>query len=158
MLSLRLPSCSNRGFSLLEMIITATILMILAGAVIPMAKNGVRREKELELRRSLREMRYAIDTYKVAVEQQKVVAPPVENAGYPESLEILVEGAPSIGKTTKVRFLRRLPVDPFTGKAEWGLRAVTDDADSSSWGGSSVFDVYSLSQGTGMNGIPYKKW
>lgn len=140
------------------MIITATILLILASAVVPMAKNGVRRQKELELRRSLREMRYAIDAYKLAADQQKIKNPPIENAGYPESLEILVEGAPAIGKTTKVRFLRRLPVDPFTGKPEWGLRAVTDDADSSSWGGSSVFDVYSQSQGTGMNGIPYKKW
>jgi len=142
----------------MEMIITATVLLILASAVVPMAKNGIKRQKELELRRDLREMRYAIDAYKQAVEQQKVKAPPIENAGYPESLDILVEGVPAMGKTAKVRFLRRIPVDPFTGQQEWGFRSVTDDADSTSWGGSSVFDVYSLSRGTGFNGIPYKKW
>ena len=148
----------SRGFTLLEMVITATMLLILASAVIPMAKNGVRRQKELELRRSLREMRLAIDAYKLAVDQQKIKLPPPENNGYPESLEILVEGTPAMGKTTKVYFLRRIPVDPFSGKPEWGLRAVTDEPETTSWGGSSVYDVYTKSQGKGMNGIPYRNW
>jgi general secretion pathway protein G len=148
----------GRGFTLLEMITTLTVLLILASAVVPMARNGVRREKELELRRALREVRVAIDTYKAMADQQKIKAPPLENNGYPESLEILVEGAPLTGRTTKMRFLRRIPVDPFIGKAEWGLRSITDDPDSTSWGGGTVFDIYSTAPGKGMNGIPYREW
>jgi general secretion pathway protein G len=147
-----------RGFTLLEMLTTLTVLLILASAVVPMAKNGIRRQKELELHRALREMRMAIDAYKTQVDQQKIKAPPLENNGYPESLDILVEGAPMMGKTAKMRFLRRIPVDPFLGKAQWGLRAVTDEPDSTSWGGGSVFDVYSEAQGTGLNGVPYREW
>lgn len=147
------------GFTLLELVVTATVLLILASAVVPLAKNSLRREKELELRRDLREMRMAIDTYKAAVDQQKIKPPPQENNGYPESLESLVEGAPLTGSPSrKMRFLRRVPVDPFTGKAEWGLRSISDDPDSTSWGGGSVYDVYSLAQGTGSNGKPYKDW
>ncbi len=148
----------TRGFTLLEMLTTVTVLLILASAVVPMAKNGVRRQKELELRRSLREVRLAIDSYKTQVDQQKIKAPPLENNGYPESLEILVEGAPMMGKTLKMRFLRRIPVDPFLGKAEWGLRSIADEPDSTSWGGGNVFDLYSMAPGTGMNGIPYREW
>ena len=147
-----------RGFTLLEMLTTLTVLLILASAVVPMAKRGVQREKELELRRDLREMRLAIDAYKAAVDQLKIQAPPLENNGYPESLEVLVEGAPMMGKTTRMRFLRRVPVDPFVGKAEWGLRSITDEADATSWSGGSVFDVYSTARGKGMNGIPYRDW
>ena len=148
----------TRGFTLLEMITTVTVLLILASAVVPMAKNGVRRQKELELRRSLREVRMAIDSYKTMVDQQKIQPPALENNGYPESLEILVEGAPMMGKTMKMRFLRRIPVDPFIGKAEWGLRSIADEPDSTSWGGGNVFDLYSMAPGTGMNGIPYRDW
>lgn len=147
-----------RGFTLLEMITTVTVLLILASAVVPMAKNGIRRQKELELRRSLREVRLAIDSYKTMADQQKIKPPPLENNGYPESLEILVEGAPLMGKTLKMRFLRRIPVDPFLGKAEWGLRSIADEPDSTSWGGGNVFDIYSMAPGTGMNGIPYREW
>lgn len=148
----------SRGFTLLEMITTVTVLLILASALVPMARNSVRRQKELELHRALREIRLAIDSYKSMVDQQKIKAPPLENNGYPESLEILVEGAPMMGKTMKMRFLRRIPVDPFVGKAEWGLRSIADEPDSTSWGGGNVFDVYSQAQGTGMNGIPYRDW
>jgi len=148
----------SRGFTLLEMITTVTVLLILASAVVPMARNGIRRQKELELRRSLREVRLAIDSYKTMVDQQKIKPPALENNGYPESLEILVEGAPMMGKTLKMRFLRRIPVDPFLGRAEWGLRSIADEPDSSSWGGGNVFDLYSLAPGTGMNGIPYREW
>ncbi|HLO68981.1 MAG TPA: prepilin-type N-terminal cleavage/methylation domain-containing protein [Holophaga sp.] len=148
----------QRGFTLLEMLVTATVLVILASAVVPMAKNGIRRQRELELRRVLREMRTAIDTYKEMADQKKIKAPPVENQGYPESLEILVEGTPAMGKDAKVRFLRRIPVDPITGRAEWGMRSVSDDPASSSWGGGCVFDVYSLATGTGSNGKPYREW
>lgn len=148
----------NRGFTLIEMAVTATVLAILASAAVPMVKNGMRRQRELELQRVLREMRDAIDAYKASADQQKIKAPALENNGYPESLEILVEGASTSKATMKIRFLRRIPIDPFTGKAEWGLRALTDDPGSTSWGGHSVFDVYSLSQGTGSNGVPYREW
>jgi len=148
----------SRGFTLLEMITTVTVLLILASAVVPMARNGLRRQKELELRRSLREVRLAIDSYKTMVDQQKIKPPALENNGYPESLEILVEGAPMMGKTLKMRFLRRIPVDPFLGRAEWGLRSIADEPDSTSWGGGNVFDIYSQAPGTGMNGIPYREW
>jgi general secretion pathway protein G len=140
------------------MITTVTVLLILASAVVPMAKNGLRRQKELELHRSLREMRLAIDTYKTMVEQQKIKPPAVENNGYPESLQELVEGVPLTGKTMKMRLLRRIPVDPFLGKPEWGLRSASDEPDSTSTDGNGVFDVYSLSTGTGMNGVPYRNW
>ena len=149
----------NLGFTLLEMLVTCTVLVILASAVIPMAKNGIRRERELDLRRDLREMRRAIDDYKAKVDQQKIKPTSVENLGYPESLEILVEGVQMKDKATgKIRFLRRIPVDPFTNKAEWGLRSVTDDPTSTGWGGSNVYDVYSLAPGVGSNGIPYNQW
>ena len=148
----------RNGFTLLEMLVTVTVLAILASAVIPMARNGIRREKELELRRDLREMRLAIDDYKNKVDQQKIKAPAPENNGYPESLEILVEGQTMTGKTTKMRFLRRIPVDPFTGKPDWGLRSITDDPTSTGWGGGNVYDVYSLAPGVGSNEIPYKQW
>jgi len=143
----------------MELVVTATVLLILASAVVPLARNGLKRQQEIELRRSLREMRLAIDDYKKQAEQQKIKAPPADANFYPESLEVLVEGVPATGSTSrKIRFLRRIPVDPITGKAEWGLRNSNDDANSTSWGGSHVYDVYSLSQGTGMNGIPYREW
>ena len=150
---------SQAAFTLMELVITCTVLLILASAVIPMAKNGIKRQKELELRRDLREMRLAIDAYKLAVEQQKIKPPPVENMGYPESLDILVEGAQASGSLSgKFRFLRRIPVDPFTGHTDWGLRSINDEPTSTSWGGGNVFDVYTQAKGTGMNNISYRDW
>lgn len=149
----------QRAFTLLELVVTATVLMILASAVVPLARNGLKRQQELELRRSLRELRGAIDEYRKQAELKKIKSPPADANFYPESLEILVEGVPAAGSASrKVRFLRRIPVDPLTGKPEWGLRNSNDDANSTSWGGSHVYDVYSLSHGTGMNGIPYREW
>jgi general secretion pathway protein G len=149
----------QRAFTLLEMLVTVTILAILASAVFPLAKNGIKRQKELQLRRGLREMRLALDAYKSAVDNQKIKAPAPENNGYPDSLEVLLEGALQTGRSSaKIRFLRRIPVDPFTGTAEWGLRSINDEPDATSWGGSNVFDVYSLAPGTGLNGVPYKDW
>jgi len=143
----------------MELVVTATVLMILASVVVPLARNGLKRERELELRRSLREIRMAIDDYKKQAEQQKIKAPPADANFYPESLELLVDGVPAIGSSNrKIRFLRHIPLDPMTGKAEWGLRNSNDDPDSTSWGGSHVYDVYSLSTATGMNGIPYREW
>lgn len=149
---------AQHGFTLLEMAVTATVLLILASAAIPMAKNGVRRQKELELQRDLRTMRDALDSYKQMADQRKIKAPPAENNNFPESLELLVEGVPTDKASVKIRFLRRIPIDPFTGKAEWGMRSITDDPGSSSWGGGNVYDVYSQAPGTGSNGIPYREW
>lgn len=148
------------GFSLLEMLITATCLLILASVMVPMAQNSLKRQKELELRRSLREIRTAIDNYKAAVDQGRIKPPPQENMGYPESLAILVEGAPLLNANSSgnVRFLRRVPLDPMTGRDDWGLRSINDEPNSTSWGGGNVFDVYSQSRGTGFNGIPYREW
>ena len=147
------------GFTLMELVVTATVLMILASVVVPLARNGLKRQHELELRRDLREMRMAIDDYRRQAETQKIKAPPVEANFCPESLQLLVEGVPATGSLSrKVRFLRRIPIDPFTGKAEWGLRSTTDEANSTSWGGGHVYDVYSLSNGIGMNGVPYREW
>jgi general secretion pathway protein G len=149
---------TQRGFTLMEMLVTATVLAILASAMVPLARNGVRRQKELELRRDLRELRTAIDAYKAAADGNKIKGPPPENNGYPESLDILVEGVPVTGRNGKVRFLRRIPVDPLTDQAEWGLRAMGDDPEASGWGGGNVFDVHSLAPGKGSNGIPYRDW
>lgn len=147
-----------RGFTLMELLATATVVAILASATVPLVRNSLQRQKELELRRSLREMRMAIDNYKKMADNGQIKPPPPENAGYPESLESLVEGVNLNGKTGRIRFLRRIPVDPFTGNTEWGMRSINDDPNATSWGGGNVFDVFSKSQGTGFNQIPYREW
>ena len=148
----------SRGFTLLEMITTVTVLLILASAVVPMARNGVTAPEGAGTAALPPGGAPGHRRLQDQVDQQKIKPPALENNGYPESLEILVEGAPMMGKTIKMRFLRRIPVDPFLGKAEWGLRSIADEPDSTSWGGGNVFDLYSLAPGTGMNGIPYREW
>ncbi len=130
-------------------------MTILALAVLPMARITVRREKERELRRDLWEMRDAIDRYKDAADRG-MFQTKLGTEGYPPDLDTLVKGVDVGGK--KVRFLRRIPVDPMTGKDEWGLRSMTDDPDSDSWGGQNVFDVYTKSEGTAIDGTKYKDW
>lgn len=147
------------GFTLMELLVTATVLLVLASATVPIMKNSLQRQRELELRRTLREMRMAIDTFRADAAAQKIKAPPAEANFCPESLEQLVEGVPATGSASrKIKYLRRIPVDPFTGRAEWGMRNTSDDPNSTSWGGNHVWDVFSQAQGTGMNGIPYKEW
>jgi len=156
------PSRTESGFTLLELIITLAIIAILAAGTIPVARNMIKREKEMELRRNLRELRKAIDSYKIACESG-LVGPldrKIEDECYPQTMDILVEGIhpPNKGDST-VRFLRRIPRDPFTGKSEWGFRSVQDDPDSTSWGGQNIFDVYSKAQGTALDGkTQYKDW
>ena len=199
----------QRGMTLLELIIACAILMILATAAMPVARFTVKRQKEAELHRALRDMRDAIDRYKDAADRGRIRVE-VGTEGYPPDLQTLVSGvdvvsqgttgaplgagvaagvgiggaaggagtgtlfgatnpastfntAPGSGTGTlpvsqHLRFLRQIPIDPMTGRAEWGLRAVQDDSDSSSWGGRDVFDVFSLSQGTGLNNIKYSDW
>jgi general secretion pathway protein G len=151
----------SRGVTYLELIATATILLILASAILPMGKVAVQRQRELELRRELRTMRRAIDQYKQAVDQGQIGGTDVKlgSEGYPESLETLVKGVRRVGTVDrKLKFLRRIPVDPMTGAAEWGLRCYQDDPDSTSWCGDNVWDVYSKSTAKGLDGTTYNTW
>ena len=145
----------ERGLTLVELIVTVTILSILASAAVPVTMFTVKREKERELRHDLWEMRDAIDHYKDAADMHAFQTK-VDSQNYPPDLETLVNGVEV--QLKKVKFLRRIPVDPMTGKAEWGLHSMQDDPDSDSYGGQSVFDVYSKSQGTGLDGTKYSTW
>ena len=131
------------------------IITILTGAVIPIARMRVKREKEHELRRDLWEMRDAIDHYKDAADRNAFRVK-VGTNGYPPDLQTLVDGVDVQGK--KVRFLRVIPVDPMTGKAEWGMRSMEDDPKTDSWGGQNLFDVHTNSQGTAIDGSKYSDW
>jgi general secretion pathway protein G len=156
----------QNGFTLLEIIIVITILSVLTAAAVPMVRNAVKREREADLRLALRQLRQAIDRYKKFNDDTNGAAIPIEwktQSGYPKELKLLVDGfipANVVGTSgNKVRFLRRLPIDPMTGKAEWGLRSYKDEPNSTSWGGEDVFDVYSKSDATPLNGIgKYKDW
>jgi general secretion pathway protein G len=151
----------SRGVTYLELIAVATILMILASAVLPMGRIAVQRQREIELRRDLRVMRDAINRYKLAVEQGQIGGTDVKlgSEGYPDDLEALVKGVRRVGAVDrKLKFLRRIPVDPMTGTAEWGLRCYQDDPDSTSWCGDNVWDVYSKSTAKGLDGTPYNTW
>ena len=146
------------GYSLVELVMVAAVMIILAATVLPVARYTHKRARELELRVALREMRYALDEHKRYSDAGLI---PIElgTDGYPKELEALVEGVDLVGHVDKkVRFLRRIPRDPMTGEPEWGLRSYQDEPDAESWGGEDVYDVYSLSGGTGMNGVPYREW
>lgn len=153
---------SQRGYSFVELLVVTTLILILASAVMPLIKVTRQREKEVELRRALREMRLAIDHFKDAADLQMIAATDLKAGaeGYPETLEILVEGVSVTGDATgrKLKFLRRVPVDPTTGSREWGMRSYQDKADSSSWGGQNVYDVFSKSDGKALDGTKYKDW
>ncbi len=149
---------ADAGMTLLELIIACAILMILSSAALPIAKYSIVRQKEAELRRDLREMKDAIDRYKDAADRNQIRVE-IGSEGYPPDLETLVKGV-QLGASSdrKIRFLRKIPVDPMTGRAEWGLRAVQDDPDSTSWGGKNVFDVYSKSTSAALDGTKYSDW
>ncbi len=151
----RLLRRRSAGLTLVELIVAITILLILTGAAIPIARTRIKREKEVELRRDLWEMRDAIDRYKDAADRGAFQTK-VGSEGYPPDLQTLVDGVDVNGK--KVRFLRRIPVDPMTGKAEWGQRSMQDDPKSDSWGGQNVFDVYSKSDDSALDGTKYSEW
>jgi general secretion pathway protein G len=146
---------AERGFTLLELIIATTILIILSTMAVPLARLTIKREKEKELRADLWEMRDAIDRYKIDADRNAFQIK-VDSQGYPPDLDTLVKGVDVQGK--KVRYLRKIPVDPMTGNTDWGLRSMQDDPDSDSWGGQSVFDVYSKSTDEALDGTKYKDW
>jgi general secretion pathway protein G len=147
---------SNGGFTLMELIIAATILSILTMMALPLARVTVQREKEKRLRQALWEMRDAIDRYKLAADNQ-MFQTKVDSQNYPPDLETLVKGV-EIAGDKKLRFLRAIPTDPMTNTKEWGLRSMQDDPESDSWGGQNVFDVYTKSDGEAMDGTKYKTW
>ena len=155
---------TSSGFSLLELIISLTILAILVGAAVPITRSTVKRQREMELKRNLRDIRQAVDKYKRACDAQQI-APldrkdPIADNCYPPNLDILVEGTKSPTTNQRLRFLRRMPVDPMTGKSDWGLKSIQDDPKETdgSWGGQNVFDVYSKSPEAALNGTKYRDW
>jgi len=150
------------------MVVTLTILSLLTAVAVPFIETTVKREKEIALRESLRQLRQAIDEYKKLADQKKIKVEQ-DSYGYPPDLETLVKGVeieeevnlPSGGKTTRkvlVRFLRKIPLDPMTGTYDWGLRSYQDDPDSETWGGQNVYDVYTRSQATALDGTKYRDW
>ena len=152
----------SRGFTFIELLVVTTILIVLASAIMPLARVTLQREREAELRRALREMRTAIDKYKDAVDMGQIGATDIRagSEGYPPELGTLVEGVTKANDASgvKLKFLRRVPIDPMTHSTEWGMRSYQDKADSSSWGGQNVYDVYSKAEGTALDGTKYKDW
>ena len=154
----------KKGFTLTEMLVTLTILAILAAAIMPLAKIAIKREKEIELRRSLRIIREAIDVYRKLADEKKIEVEE-DTEGYPPDLETLVEGVELKGEeeeeesgTKTAKFLRRIPKDSMTNSYDWGLRSYQDDSDSDVWGGENVYDIYTKSPATALDGTKYKDW
>jgi general secretion pathway protein G len=146
---------AQRGFTLIELIVATSILLILSTMALPMARVTIKRQKEKELRAALWQLRDGIDRYNDAASQGKFQIK-VGSEGYPPDLDTLVDGVDVGGK--KLKFLRRIPTDPMTGNTDWGLRSMQDDPNSDSWGGDNVFDVYTKSEGTALDGTKYKDW
>ena len=148
----------QRGFTLVELLATVAILSILVGVALPLLRNSVKREKEVQLKQSLREMRVAIDKFKQASDEGKIEVP-LDTEGYPQTLETLVDGVQLLGQAGKnIKFLRRVPVDPMTNSTDWGMRSYQDEPTAGSWGGQNVFDVYTKSEGVALDGTRYKDW
>jgi general secretion pathway protein G len=160
----------KRGFTLVEMVVTLTILSILAWSVLPLTKVAIQREREVELRRDLRLLREAIDAYKKLSDEKKIEVKE-DTEGYPPTLDVLVKGVEiqglqeqSGGTSSKskgkkiVKFLRRIPEDPMTGTTDWGLRSYQDSYDSDKWGEENVYDVYTKSQAKALDGTRYRDW
>lgn len=151
-----------RGFSFLELLVVSAMLAVLASAVLPLSKVTMQRQREAQLRLGLRDLRTAIDRYKDAVTLQQIGGTNVQagSEGYPPDLETLVEGVERMNDAsgTVLKFLRRIPYDPMTRSTEWGLRAYQDDPDSTSWSGDNVYDVYTTSNATALDGTKYNEW
>ncbi|MHB8484330.1 MAG: type II secretion system protein [Candidatus Acidiferrales bacterium] len=149
---------SSAGMTILELIVACGILVVLSGMAVPMARVQIKRQREARLRYDVLEMRNAIDRYKDAADQN-LIRVQAGTEGYPPDLQTLVDGVQLAGAPDRhVRFLREIPVDPMTGTKDWGLRSVQDDADATNWGGQDVFDVYSKSMGTALDGTKYADW
>jgi general secretion pathway protein G len=155
-------SSSERGYTFVEMLVVATIILILAAGVMPLAKVTAQRSREGELRRALREVRTAIDKYKDAADAGQVASLDIKvgSENYPPDLRTLVDGVSAANDATgrKLKFLRRIPIDPMTRSTEWGMRSYQDKPDSTRWGGQNVFDVYTTFEGKALDGTKYKDW
>lgn len=153
---------TSPGYTFVELVVATAVMMVLASAALPIARVSIQRQKEAELRRSLREMRTALDDFKRWADAGRIstIGVSITADNYPPSLEVLVEGVPFTGDASdrRKKFLRRIPADPMTGRADWGLRSYTDPPDTNTWGGESVFDVYSRAPGTGLDGTRYRTW
>lgn len=153
---------AEQGYTFVELLVVVTILLILASAVLPLAQVTSQRQKEGELRRNLREVRTAIDKFKDAVDTGQIPTTELrpDNEGYPPDLDTLVEGVAAANDASgrKLKYLRRIPIDPMTNSNEWGVRSYQDKPDSTSWGGQNVFDIYSKSGGTALDGTKYRDW
>jgi general secretion pathway protein G len=148
----------TRGFTLVELLVTVTIIAILAGLALPLARNSLKREREIQLRQNLREMRTAIDKFKDACDAGRVEMP-ADTECYPQTLESLVDGVQLLGQAGKMlKLLRKIPTDPMTNSTDWGMRSYQDEPTAGSWGGQNVFDVYTKSDGTAFDGTRYKDW
>lgn len=150
---------NQRGLTLIELIVAFTILLILTSMAVPLARNKVRAERERDLHRALDEMRKAIDRYKDYADQGLLGPQKIDGYGYPESLDVLVQGVKLAGQVDKkMRFLRHIPKDPMTNSTDWGKRSMQDDPDSTSWGGQNVFDVFTKSTEKAADGTAYSEW
>ena len=150
---------NQRGLTYLELMITVAILLVLAAAALPVARLTIKRQRELELRSALRQVRDAIDKYKEYSDGGQIPQEGLQSEGYPPDLKTLVEGVNQIGAVDKkIRFLRRIPKDPMTNSLDWGLRSLQDDPNSLTWGRENVYDIYTTSEGTGLDGTPYNTW
>jgi general secretion pathway protein G len=153
---------ASRGYTFIELMVVTAMLLVLASAILPLAKVTSQRVRETELHRALRDMRTAIDKYKDAADQGLIgsldIKPGSEN--YPADLQVLVDGVTAANDATgrKLKFLRRIPIDPMTKSTEWGLRSYQDKPDTTRWGGQNVFDVYTTADGTALDGTKYKDW
>jgi general secretion pathway protein G len=157
-----LPLRGTHGYTFVELLIVVMLLSILAAAALPLVRVTVRRQKEAELRHALREVRTAIDRYKDASDRGMIGGPNqrLGSEGYPPDLKTLVEGVAVTGDASgrKLKFLRRVPLDPIMNSTEWGLRSYQDSHDAMAWGGQNVYDIYSKASGRGLDGIPYRQW
>jgi general secretion pathway protein G len=158
----RVETTSSAGYTFIELLVVSTMLLVLASAIMPLTKVTMQRMREVELRRDLREMRLAIDKFKEAADLGNIAPTDLKAGaeGYPPDLETLVEGVSAANDATgrKLKFLRRVPIDPMTKKDDWGLRSYQDDVDATRWGGQDVFDVRTKSEGTALDGSKYKDW
>ena len=159
---MRMKHARGAGYTFVELLVVVTLLMILASAVLPLAQVTSQRQREAELRRDLRDMRTAIDKFKDAVDIGQIATTELRpgSEGYPPDLETLVDGVVAANDATgrKLKYLRRIPNDPMSSTSDWGLRAYQDRPDSTTWGGQNVFDVYSKSSGTALDGTKYRDW